>query len=1377
MLIIGLSNYSRMKILYLFLLLFISSKAALQLSADEKTRLLELADQAYNNNDSETGNRHLKELIESDPGNIDQTILCLEKIYERGDRSNTNSRWMRYVSSRISSLERLGHISANSLIYREIISDELTRDISDRNLFVAAERHDDIAKRNHYDLYWKSTRARAHKTLGLPTTRDLFEELKKDKDINHPDPWIRERWVRLKEVLESDFRTLPQPILKPLEGSPMPDLEPYDPDGRWQQVLEQPVSTSSRQIDRLIGVTLLPESIVPWRDMSGILDASLALDLHLQSFDGNELKELRKIQERSFNRENLEPDFTNQRALDLFRRYPWSTSAHKILLRAANRSLTTGHALAALRSFKDLLNHAEDPRIIKYSKTGKWVALSMIEDKDTLEKEIAKSEPNQEMSWMGESLKASELGEKLLNPIPKKKPSPKPKPLSQLIQKKIQIPAVSPWFGGAHPGGMTLDTQIINDQILVSSRNHLALYSAKEPEKAIWSQPRLPMNGDQSRSNISPGYFIPEIKDETLYTRWGFMAMPQGIAAFDLKSGKGKWLKDDFGSVQNQNIIPISDPVISDGLIYVLIWNSNGGQKLELACFEEVTQSLVWTSTIAQAGKSSDIIGNLEKARQEIRSFGNRVSLSGGSIYINSNAGLIARCDPRDGKPDWIHYYSNSPSPGAGALGCSPIINGDLVVCMTKDSGKIFALDSQTGKVVWENTLALGIEYLGMNNESLIIRGQFSLAAIDLKKGETIWHTKISERIIGRSQMIGSSIYLAKTSGIIEFDANSGAMVNSVEWDKDVGQPLSYLINKDSIYAISDSPSGGDIAVSENLNPNSSQASSNLSPNLKRQWTLVRNNVNMIKAPYQSPLSNHAFIFSDGLLECLEISSKGKIKWRRFINAIQPVFQILDDKLLLLTGTGKQRQSIAFNGMTGQIIWQKEVPAEANLLIKCGDVGLMHDNKTVLYAFDPNSGERLWQRRIALGNLTIPQWDGKFINVFQTSMGRAPWHLKIEPKTGQLIDNYDVNIINDGGNYSDGKLVGNGYYQIKFDKIKARYIRLVMKSEVNGMGWSSAAEIQLGDENGGNIDRSKWRAHYTDSYEPKSRMNTQLKNVFDGNPSTWWHSQWIGKIPPHPHEIQIDLGESSSFNALRYLPAVIINNNGMISEYELYASDDPEQWGEAVAKGIMVRRLFIDKAQFVEGGVVLESRDRKGGKRNLYSYALDGTKAQLIAKDHQISMCHGKYLLATTRNEKNQEVYVVLKPGDNNYRFEIGAGIKCDLHKIIFENDRLCFASHKMVIADLAQKKFITSPTSPLKKIDDYGIVLGIADNKVMKLILSKKGRPLYFMDLNNGTVQEPLSFLGEELEPPNKIVYPNPKFEKVLLLQSKVGISAYVTK
>ena len=96
------------------------------------------ADEAYNNNDSETGNRHLKQLIESDPGNVDLTIRCLEKIYERGDRSNTQSRWMKFVSTRVAALERLGHISANSPIYREIISQGLSQYLTDRNLFVAA---------------------------------------------------------------------------------------------------------------------------------------------------------------------------------------------------------------------------------------------------------------------------------------------------------------------------------------------------------------------------------------------------------------------------------------------------------------------------------------------------------------------------------------------------------------------------------------------------------------------------------------------------------------------------------------------------------------------------------------------------------------------------------------------------------------------------------------------------------------------------------------------------------------------------------------------------------------------------------------------------------------------------------------------------------------------------------------------------------------------------------------------------------------------------------------------------------------------------------------------------------------------------------------
>ena len=81
--------------------------------------------------------------------------------------------------------------------------------------------------------------------------------------------------------------------------------------------------------------------------------------------------------------------------------------------------------------------------------------------------------------------------------------------------------------------------------------------------------------------------------------------------------------------------------------------------------------------------------------------------------------------------------------------------------------------------------------------------------------------------------------------------------------------------------------------------------------------------------------------------------------------------------------------------------------------------------------------------------------------------------------------------------------------------------------------------------------------------------------------------------------------------------------------------------------------------------------------------------------------CHGKYLLALTRNENNQEVYVVLKPEDKNYRFEIGTGIPVDRNQVIMK--MIYFVpSHKFIIANLTEK-FIISPTTNKSQIDQHG--------------------------------------------------------------------------
>ena len=140
--------------------------------------LWDRAQEAYENDDEETGNRYLAKLIEDNPGNIELATRCLEEIYDHGDRHTVGSRWMRYVADRVAGLERTGAISANTTLFREILGRRMEISLADRRMFATAESHDHLAQRYPHDIYWQIERARAHHALNLPTTRDLFEELK-----------------------------------------------------------------------------------------------------------------------------------------------------------------------------------------------------------------------------------------------------------------------------------------------------------------------------------------------------------------------------------------------------------------------------------------------------------------------------------------------------------------------------------------------------------------------------------------------------------------------------------------------------------------------------------------------------------------------------------------------------------------------------------------------------------------------------------------------------------------------------------------------------------------------------------------------------------------------------------------------------------------------------------------------------------------------------------------------------------------------------------------------------------------------------------------------------------------------------------------------
>ncbi len=74
-------------------------------------------------------------------------------------------------------------------------------------------------------------------------------------------------------------------------------------------------------------------------------------------------------------------------------------------------------------------------------------------------------------------------------------------------------------------------------------------------------------------------------------------------------------------------------------------------------------------------------------------------------------------------------------------------------------------------------------------------------------------------------------------------------------------------------------------------------------------------------------------------------------------------------------------------------------------------------------------------------------------------------------------------------------------------------------------------------------------------------------NAVDGNPATFWHTQWQDDSPPLPHEIIIELDPPSTIKGFTYLPRQDDMDNGTIKDYEFYASDDDKKFGDVVKKG------------------------------------------------------------------------------------------------------------------------------------------------------------------------------------------------------------------
>jgi beta-galactosidase len=118
--------------------------------------------------------------------------------------------------------------------------------------------------------------------------------------------------------------------------------------------------------------------------------------------------------------------------------------------------------------------------------------------------------------------------------------------------------------------------------------------------------------------------------------------------------------------------------------------------------------------------------------------------------------------------------------------------------------------------------------------------------------------------------------------------------------------------------------------------------------------------------------------------------------------------------------------------------------------------------------------------------------------------------------------------------------------------------RLTVWAEKTGLRASPRASFDFS----GLPDTSGYSVRYVSSQQTGEG---EAEHLYDGDPDTYWHTEWERTVTKHPHTVELDLGQVRSFKAIYYVPRQS-SANGRIAQYRFSVSSDGTRW-VTVAEG------------------------------------------------------------------------------------------------------------------------------------------------------------------------------------------------------------------
>ncbi len=256
-------------------------------------------------------------------------------------------------------------------------------------------------------------------------------------------------------------------------------------------------------------------------------------------------------------------------------------------------------------------------------------------------------------------------------------------------------------------------------------------------------------------------------------------ALRSEIVCLDLDRGEGTLLwKLAAGDVQQADAQQNEEawsfegsPVVRGEQAYVVMRKMTPQIQINVVCLNASDGRVIWNqqacAIVGQTSDNENLVDHLLLALADDR------------LFLSTNRGAVCALATSDGTLEWVITYESQPpktilersDPKLNGL-LSPLVHGDQVFVAPTDSSFLFALQAETGRLLWQRKLEDRLEHLiGVRQRELIVSGR-SLWSLDYYNGNMIWKYVVRETELagyGRGMMTPTQTWWPQREAIEVF--------------------------------------------------------------------------------------------------------------------------------------------------------------------------------------------------------------------------------------------------------------------------------------------------------------------------------------------------------------------------------------------------------------------------------------------------------------------------------------------------------------------------------------------------------------------------------------------------------------------------------